>query len=144
MRVMSRKWLALLPVAVLAAASVACGGGNDGAGAATAEPTATQGASTPGAPSREIEVLMHDNYFEPVEIRLQVGETVTLNAVNEGVAIHNLHVLSSATEGKDYSSAPLVNPGDSSAFDVMFSTAGTFTFQCDFHLPGMVGEIIVE
>ena len=63
---------------------------------------------------------------------------------NKGAAIHNMHVLSSETEGKDFTSAPMVNPGDSSSFDVQFSSPGTFKFQCDFHLPGMVGEIIVE
>ena len=143
MRFINKKWVALLPVALLAAASVACGGGDTGS-AATATSAATQAATTPGTPEREIEVLMKDNFFEPTEIRLKVGETVTINAVNDGVAMHNLHILSAASEGKDFSSAPMVNPGDSSAFDVMFSTAGTFTFQCDFHLPGMVGEIIVE
>ncbi|MCK9485156.1 MAG: cupredoxin domain-containing protein [Dehalococcoidia bacterium] len=146
MRLIKKQWVALLPVAILAAASVACGGDNGGNGGAatTAAPTATQGATTPGTPEREIDVLMKDNFFEPTEIRLKVGETVTINAVNEGVAIHNMRILSNATEGKDFASAPLVNPGETSSFDVMFSTAGTFTFQCDFHLPGMVGEVIVE
>lgn len=141
------RWIALLAGTLLAAATVACGGG-DGS---TEDASATAGAAATQAPdagtsaeAREIEVLMKDNFFEPTEIRLKVGEAVTIEAKNEGVAIHNMHILSSATEGTDFRSDPLVNPGEESAFDVQFSTAGTYAFQCDLHLPGMVGEIIVE
>ena len=137
----------LLFAAALAALAVACGGGGDNGdsnGTPTATPTATQGGGQVSDPEREIEVLMKDNFFEPTEIHLAVGEAVTIVAKNDGVAIHNMHVLSAGTEGKDYASAPIVNPGETSEFAVQFSQAGTFKFQCDFHLPGMVGEIIVE
>lgn len=146
MQYVSKRWVALLPAVVLAAAGVACGGGDDGASAATIAPSQTEAQSggEVGEPEREIEVSMKDNFFEPTEIRLKVGEAVTLTAKNDGVAIHNMHVLAAESEGKDFASAPMVNPGDSSSFDVQFSKAGTFKFQCDFHLPGMVGEIIVE
>ena len=146
----NKRWTALIAGAALLSATVACsddGGGSSSdatpAGTATAEAT-TGAATTPSEASREIEVVMLDNFFEPTEIRLAVGEAVTIEAKNAGVAIHNMHVLSSATEQKDYSSAPLVNPGESSEFVVQFSQPGTYKFQCDFHLPGMVGEIIVE
>lgn len=142
----NKRWTALVAGAALLSATVACGG-DDGetpanGSAATVEATATTAAAA--EPSREIEVLMHDNFFEPTDIRLAVGEAVTIEVKNMGVAIHNMHVLSSETEGKDYTSAPLVNPGDSSEFVVQFSTPGTYKFQCDFHLPGMAGEITVE
>lgn len=146
----NKRWTALIAGAALLSATVACGG-DDGGSSADATPTGTAtaaattgAATTPGEASREIEVLMQDNFFEPTEIRLAVGEAVTIDAKNVGVAIHNMHVLSSETEGKDYTSAPLVNPGDSSEFVVQFSKPGTYKFQCDFHLPGMVGEITVE
>jgi len=146
----NQRWTALIAGAALLSTAVACGGddgaaaeNNTAAGAATAEATATT-AATAAEPSREIEVLMQDNFFEPTEIQLAVGEAVTIVAKNEGVAMHNMHVLSAETEGKDYTSDPLVNPGESSEFVVQFSTPGTYQFQCDLHLPGMVGEITVE
>jgi plastocyanin len=146
----NKRWTALIASAALLSATVACGGDNGGsstdatsAGTATAEAT-TSTETTPGEASREIEVLMQDNFFEPAVIELAVGEAVTIEAKNMGVAVHNMHVLSSETEGKDYTSAPLVNPGDSSEFVVQFSQPGTYKFQCDFHLPGMVGEITVQ
>ena len=150
----NKRWTVLIASAALLSATVACSGDDGGsssdatpAGTATAEATTSTtpgAATTPGEASQEIEVVMQDNFFEPTEIRLAVGEAVKIEAKNAGVAIHNMHVLSSETEGKDYASAPLVNPGDSSEFVVQFSQPGTYKFQCDFHLPGMVGEIIVE
>lgn len=142
----STRWIALLSATLLAAAAVACGGGGDDATSEGSAATATTEAPAAGgnAEAREIEVVLKDNVFEPAEIRLKVGEAATIIAKNEGAAIHNMHVLSSATEGTDFRSAPLINPGEESAFDVQFSTAGTFKFQCDLHLPGMVGEIIVD
>lgn len=142
-----------LVLAVLALGLISCGGDSgpddaDEEATATTETTATEAgttpASEPGESSQTVEISMFDNYFEPGEIRIKAGETVTISATNQGVAIHNVHVLAAATEGKDYSSAPLVNPGETSAFEVSFAQPGTYDFQCDFHLPGMVGEIIVE
>lgn len=144
----STKWIALLSATVLAAMTVACGGGDEAdepSGGGGAAATTTQAAATePDGEAREVELILKDNFFEPAEIRMKVGETVTIEAKNEGVAIHNVHVLSADTEGTDFRSDPLINPGDESKFDVKFSTAGTYVFQCDLHLPGMVGEIIVE
>jgi len=146
MRVFNKRRVVVLPAIMLAAISAACGGDAESASPATAAPSGTtpSAVATLGTPEREIEVLMKDNVFEPTEIRLKVGEAVTINAKNVGAAMHNMRVLSNETEGKDFASAPMVNPGDDSQFVVQFSTAGTFKFQCDFHLPGMVGEIIVE
>lgn len=134
----------MLAVAVLAAAIVACGGGEADEDGADATSVATDAPAAADGERREIEVILRDNFFEPAEIRLKVGEAATIEAKNEGVAIHNMHVLSAATEGEDFRSEPLINPGQESKFDVQFSTAGTYQFQCDLHLPGMVGQIIVE
>lgn len=144
----NHRLMALVSIAALASALVACGGSDSGsASASTVTPSPTSagnGGGEVGEPTREVEVLMYDNYFEPTEIRLAVGEAVNIVAKNEGAAMHNMHILSAASEGKDFTSAPLVNPGETSEFVVQFNTAGTFKFQCDLHLPGMVGEVIVE
>jgi plastocyanin len=55
-----------------------------------------------------------------------------------------MHVLSKDGEGKDFASDALVSPGQSSTFEVTFTKTGTYDFQCDYHLPDMVGTITVE
>jgi plastocyanin len=107
---------ALAGILALAAVSGSCGG-NDGA----------------------VTILMHDNYFEPAEVRLAAGETVTIAAKNRGRLIHNITV-----DETPFRSDIVVNAGKESRFDVTFTAPGTYHFQCDYHLPGMVGVFIVE
>lgn len=146
----NKKWLALLPAAFIALGSVACGGGDEADGGDAPAPAATTaaadggGGGVTGEAETEIVVLAKDNFFEPDQLEIPVGQAVTITLKNEGAAIHNMHVLSSETEGEDYRSDPLVNPGSESSFDVQFSQAGTYKFQCDLHMPGMVGEITVS
>ncbi len=87
---------------------------------------------------------MKDNFFEPNEITVPVNTTVRFVAKNEGTAVHNMHVLSADREGKDFASAQIVNPGETSEFEAKFTQTGDYDFQCDFHLPDMVGVIHVE
>jgi len=106
-------------VAVLAMASLlACGGDGD---------------------SDAITIRMEDNFFEPAEVRLRAGEPVMVIARNTGKLIHNLTV-----PGTPFRSDMVVNAGRSSAFEVRFDEPGTYAFQCDFHVPGMVGTFVVE
>ena len=65
-------------------------------------------------------------------------------AVQHGQAIHDLHIMSQTAEGKDFMSNATVQPGESSTFTATFSKAGTLKFQCDYHLPDMVGTITVK
>jgi plastocyanin len=128
--------IAVVAVGVVAVGlAVACGGGSSGS--STPAPRAV-------VPAGPIEVAMHDNYFEPTEIEIPRNQTVEIVAKNEGIAIHNLHIISLAEEGKDFISDPIVNPGSESRFEVRFTKAGTYKFQCDFHLPDMVGTITVR
>jgi plastocyanin len=34
--------------------------------------------------------------------------------------------------------------GEESTFEVTFNAAGTYDFQCDYHVPDMVGTITAE
>lgn len=112
----------------------------------TATPTETvapTGTST--APvGDEIEVDLKDNLFEPANITVPANATVTIVAKNVGAAIHNMHVLSMATEGHDFTSDAIIAAGTESRFEVTFTKPGTIQFQCDFHVPGMVGTITVQ
>jgi plastocyanin len=129
-------------LAVLPIAAVACGGG----GGASAGATSADGAAQSGAGGEptEIVVSMTDNAFNPKEITVPAGRQITFVAKNDGQAIHNMHILSKNTEGKDFQSAAIVNPGDKNEFTATFSKKGKVKFQCDLHLPDMVGTITAQ
>ena len=138
----------ILPAALLLlGVAAACGGGDDD-DTNGARPTATPAEANDdngngGGVGEPITIKLKDNFFEPKDITVPVNTTVAITVENKGVAIHNLHVLSKDVEGKDYTSDAIVNPGASSTFEVKFSQTGVFDFQCDYHLPEMVGTITV-
>jgi len=131
---------ALVTAALLlaAAALVSCSSGgdtNDTAGGATK--------AAPGGGAQTVTVTLKDNVFEPKQITVE-RSAVTFEVKNTGIAIHNMHILSSSVEGKDFSSSAIVNPGATDKFTATFTKSGTIKFQCDFHLPDMVGTITVK
>jgi plastocyanin len=90
-----------------------------------------------------ITVSMKDDYFEPSRIAVPVNSPVRVTVVNEGINVHNMLV--AGPDGNTaFRSDVRVSAGESSTFEVTFTTAGTFDFSCGFHLPGMEGEVIVE
>ena len=42
--------------------------------------------------SRTIEIVMHDNYFEPEQLSFAAGETVRLKVRNEGALVHEFNI----------------------------------------------------
>lgn len=146
------KVIGLVGVVALATSLLACSGGAAESGSATAASGGAKtsaGAKAPGgAPATgktvEISVAMKDNVFEPKDIKVKAGDTISFIAKNEGIAIHNLMIQSSATEGKDFASAAAVNPGEDSKFTATFTKKGTVKFICAYHLPDMAGTITVE
>ena len=148
----AKLFLMIAVVAVTAVALAGCGGGSDsyvdeGPATSAGAPRPTQPPSdngNGGEAAREIVVVMKDNLFEPKDLELKVGEKVTIVVKNQGIAVHNMHVLSKSKEGKDFSSNLLVSPGTDDDFDVQFKNAGTYDFQCDYHLPQMAGKIVVK
>lgn len=145
-------WKIVTPLLVLAvlggAAMAACGG--SGGGESTPAPIATKPAGSSGGSAggsegaeKVIEVVMKDNFFEPKELTVPVNTTVKFVAKNQGTAVHNMHILSAAKEGKDFKSDLLVNPGQTSKFEAKFTKTGKYDFQCDYHLPDMAGVITV-
>lgn len=138
--------------------AAACGGDSAPKATATVHPNSVKGEGSPAAASNSggntasggsaadtnLVVEMHDNVFPNKDIQVPVGQAVTIEAKNTGAAVHNLHILSQSGEGKDFSSDTMVNPGKSSTFQVKFTKKGTYKFQCDFHVPDMVGTITVS
>ncbi len=130
----------LFGVTALTAVAVACSGG----GESGSKTTSSGSPKASGGGSETIAVSMKDNFFEPKEISVERGKAITFNVKNEGQAIHDMHIMSQAAEGKDFVSNTTVQPGTNSSFTATFAKAGTLKFQCDYHLPDMVGTITVK
>lgn len=147
--------LALFAVGGLGAFA-ACGGGDDDGG--DTKPAATKAAvdvkdGSSGNSSAKVdsddkatEVVFHltENAFNPSTLTVEAGKPITFVAKNDGAAVHNMKLLTQKTEGKDYSSDATIAPGKESKFTVTFTKKGTVKFQCDYHLPDMVGTITVK
>jgi plastocyanin len=137
-----QRLLLLFAGAALTLGIAACGGSSssddDETPAATATSPSGNGDGN-GASSDTIEISMIDNSFVPADITVPVGETVTIVARNDGTAIHNM-----AVNDTEFKSEPMVMAGEESTFEVTFNSAGTYDFQCDFHVPDMVGTITAE
>ena len=142
------RWLALL-LACMALALVAAGCGDDddddggGGGAATTEQPADTGGDDDGGGGGDdddggggggTEVSMADITFEPAEVTVGVGDTVTWT--NDDSVDHDVTAdsFSSGDPGG-------IAPGDT--FDHAFEEAGTFDYVCTVH-PGMEGSVTVE
>jgi plastocyanin len=121
---------------------------------ATAAPTGG-GTETPSPGGTEI--VMHDNRFDPTEITVTAGETVTIAISNEGAILHNLHIASIGgnfaaslceTGGDEPCSDPAQVRGGATAtltWDVPADAAGTeVPFRCDFHPVEMTGTITIQ
>lgn len=142
------RWLALL-LACMALALVAAGCGDDddddggGGGAATTEEPADTGGDDGGGGGGDdedggggggTEVSMADIAFDPAEVTVGVGDTVTWT--NDDSVDHDV-TADSFSSGDPGGMAP----GDT--FDHAFEEAGTFDYVCTVH-PGMEGSVTVE
>jgi len=122
------------------------GDGDNGGTTTTATSTATAGGGG-GADvdnEMEIEIIFGDNFFDPSEITVPAGTRVKFEYENQGAAIHNMIVMSQETEGENFQSPTIVNPGESGEFEATFTTAGTMSFICAYHQPDMTGTLTVE
>jgi plastocyanin len=120
----SRRLAAVIGALSVSLTMAACGGG----GGDEESPPAN---SSPDAASGTKTINMVDLEFEPKELTVPKGTTVTF--VNKGEVTHN-------AKGKDFFSR-VVEPGDS--YEHKFTKAGSFDYVCTFH-PGMVGTLTVE
>ena len=144
------RWLALL-LACMALALVAAGCGDDddddggGGGAATTEEPADTGGDDGGGGGGDdddgggaggggTEVSMADIAFDPAEVTVGVGDTVTWT--NDDSVDHDV-TADSFSSGDPGGMAP------GETFDHAFEEAGTFDYVCTVH-PGMDGSVTVE
>ena len=130
------RWLALvLACTALALVAAGCGGDDDddggGGGAATTEQPAGGGGGDGGGGA---EVSEEGIAFQPAEVTVGVGDTVTWTN-NDSVG-HDV-TADSFSSGDPGGMAP----GDT--FEHTFPEAGTFDYVCTVH-PGMEGTVVVE
>lgn len=116
-----------------------------------------EGEEEPGgespAPGGDIVVLLKDNVFEfegeeDPAIPVASGEEVVFSLTNEGAAIHNMTIAGEDGElgtDDDVTSDPdTIRAGDEGTLTWTPPAAGTYDFQCDFHVSEMIGTIVVE
>jgi plastocyanin len=144
------RWLALL-LACMALGMVVTGCGDDdddggGGDAANTEQPAEQGsAGGGGGPDEEgggggggggggAEVSMEGIAFEPAEVTVSAGDTVTWTN-NDSVG-HDV-------TADSFSSGEPGAMGGGATFEHTFDEAGTFDYVCTVH-PGMEGSVVVE
>ena len=128
-------------------------------------PPCGQLAAAPSGPSGEpipiegeVAMELGDNFFQtdgqqnPI-FEVSVGQDVTIDLVNNGLAIHNMHIAGvddtydvdfcEAGGDESCSDPSVMAGGDSGAIAFRFDEAGTFNFRCDFHPAVMTGQIVV-
>jgi plastocyanin len=100
--------------------------------------------ATAQAPPMAVTVQVVDNSFQPQDVTIAVGGTVTWNWPSSNVATHN--VMPDVTGGPPLRSGdPTLGPF---THQVMFNTAGTYMYYCFVHGQpgggiGMVGTVTV-
>ena len=136
------KRLLVLLMACLALGLVAAGCGDDdddsgnggGGGANTEQPADEGGGGGGGA-----EVGMENVQFDPADVTIKAGETVTWTN-NEGVA-HDVE--KTGGPGPSFSSGPEGGMKEGDSFAQTFDQPGTYEYVCRVHAPGMAGTVEV-
>jgi plastocyanin len=139
------RWLALL-LGCVALALVAAGCGDDddddgGGGAATTEQPAGGGGDDGGGDDdggggggAGTEVSMEGIAFQPAEVTVSAGDTVTWT--NNDTVGHDV-------TADSFSSGDPGGMASGDTFEHTFEEAGTFDYVCTVH-PGMEGTVVVE
>ncbi|MET0207330.1 MAG: plastocyanin/azurin family copper-binding protein [Thermoleophilaceae bacterium] len=147
-----KKWLAMLLACMAVGLVVAgCGGDDDddgsgnGGGGETQQPAGegeggVQESGQESGGGGGAQVGMANIQFEPSEITVAPGDTVTWTN-NEAVS-HD--VQKDSGPGPDFSSGPEGGMGDGDTFKHTFEEAGTYNYICRVHAPGMAGTVVVK
>jgi plastocyanin len=138
---MNRLLVLLIACMALALVVAGCGGdddddsGNGGGGGNAEQPADTGGGGGGGG----AEVSMMNIQFDPSDVTIKAGETVTWTN-DEGVA-HDVDKTSGP--GAQFSSGPEGGMMEGDTFEHTFDKPGTYEYVCRVHAPGMAGTIEV-
>lgn len=113
---------------------VACSGSDSPTGPGNETPGGNNGGTNEPAPS-ERTVTLGTASFSPATATVAVGGTVTWRD-DSGIP----HTITPQNHSQW---ARTVTSGSGQALQVTFSTAGTFSYNCEFH-SGMSGQIVVQ
>lgn len=133
-----RKWVALL-IACLALGLVVAGCGDDddddeGGGGNGGAATQEQGGGGGGT-----EVSMQNIQFEPADVTINAGETVTWT--NDEAVPHDVE---GSGPGGDFSSGPEGGMQEGDTYEFTFDEPGAYDYVCRVHAPGMAGTVTVR
>ena len=133
------KLLALM-LACLALGLAACGGDDDSGGSDSSGGGDSSGQSGGGASGGGASVSMQNIQFDPKDISVNAGETITFT--NDESIPHDVHKQSGP--GGDYSSGGDGGMQQGDTFELKLDKPGTYQFVCHVHAPGMAGTITVK
>jgi plastocyanin len=92
-------------------------------------------AASGSRPAADVAVSVDDNFYDPADVVVNVGDTVTWT--NIGLDVHTTTADDGSWDSGD------LQPGDSFAFT--FTVAGSYPYQCLHHgFLGQVGTITVQ
>ena len=130
-----RTWLALLAACLAVGFVVAgCGDDDDDGGGGGGATTQEQGGGGGGA-----QVSMRNIQFEPSDVTIKAGETVTWT--NDESVAHDVH---GSGPGEEFSSGPAGGMEQGDTFSHAFDRPGTYDYVCRVHAPGMAGSVTVR
>ena len=119
-------WLALLAALLLTFGILAgCGGSSTSA--------TTSGGGKAGAASNAVQVIMANRSYDPQQVTVKVGDTVTW--VNQDTPKHDV-----VADNGEFKSNLFDKGG---TFSFTFTKTGTYPYHCSIH-PGMVGTVVVQ
>lgn len=108
---------------------------------------------TPGAGGGDFQLVLEDNVFlfggqENPTIEVGAGVEIVLPLVNEGAALHNVHVASTGAYEQDFCDLNGENPcsdpprivGGADGTLTFNLPVGTYDYRCDYHPDQMVGQ----
>ena len=121
-------------VVVAAGALAACGSSSSSSGSGVySKPTSTPSSAAGDGPT----VTAKDFSFSPTTLDLTAGKTVTISAINDGAAKHNLTI----EKLKVNVDLP---PGSTKTAVVEGAKPGTYEFHCEYHPTQMKGTVTVK
>jgi plastocyanin len=132
-----RRGSLLVVLLVLVLVATSCGGDEEGETTTIGGEPANDHGTEDVSGETSIAFELDDFYFEPTVLQGEAGQTLTLEAENEGEVAHTF---TSEELGVDQE----VGPGEEAEIEVTFPDSGQVVFECRFHgSQGMRGALEV-